>query len=57
MATATLTNAVKALLTEVEGRGFQVDSLPSGKDAKEIYKSNALVRLKVVEVDGVHRYS
>lgn len=55
MATATLTKAVKTLLTDVNG-GFNIDFPdPTNKTPPRITGEENRVELKIVEVDGLHR--
>jgi len=55
MATATLTKAVRSLLTDVEG-GFNIEySDPNNKTPRLNKQGDKRIKLSVVEVDGVHR--
>ena len=55
MATATLTKAVKSLLTDVQG-GFNIEySDPSNQTPRAAQQTDQLLKINIVEVDGVHR--
>ena len=55
MATATLTKPVKALLTDVDG-AFNIEfNDPGNLTPRKKRDSDATVKMKIVEVDGVHR--
>jgi superfamily II DNA/RNA helicase len=55
MATATLTKAVKSLLSDVEGNKFDIEfSDPENKTPKKL-SPRATLEMKIIEVDGVHR--
>ena len=55
MATATLTKAVKLLLTDVNG-GFNIDYAdPTNKTPRRVTGEESRVEMKIVEVDGLHR--
>ena len=55
MATATLTKAVRALLTDVNG-GFNIEYAdPTNKTPPRITGNESRIELNVVEVDGLHR--
>ena len=60
MATATLTNAVKKLLTDVENGGFNVNfadpgSQPLTTRTPHSSTTQRSIKMEIVEVDGVHR--
>lgn len=55
MATATLTKAVKLLLTDVDG-GFNIEFAdPSNKTPRRPTGEDSRIEMKIVEVDGLHR--
>lgn len=55
MASATLTKSVKALLTDVDG-AFNIEfNDPGNLTPRKKRETDATVKMKIVEVDGVHR--
>ena len=56
MASATLTKAVRSLLSDVKGGGFTIEYAdPTNKTPKKLTGEEPRMEMKIIEVDGVHR--